>query len=455
LFSLYADMTGLRLTVIVLTVLLTLAAVLTACRLGKALGGIPGQVLAGLLAASLPIFVEMSTETRPYASAWAFALLALAAAGTGKPGTRTLGAGIFLGLAIGSHIDMIRIVPLVLLLQWRRAETRSLPWAEFGRTTGIALIAFLVVAPWYLLHFLDVIRQIVSVRVLGATVGEHASLIRQWFEAGIAIPLIVTVAGLLSAGLRRNWPAFACGLWLALNTVLALRPSQHGLQHDGALLVMIVALLPLAVSILTEFTPALRKPVVSAVLVAAIAGPTLWRGVAVAFADGRSLEPDRAVAWIETNVPAGTPVYVDFGRFRTLLPTPQAADRLWADVAAPEAWLGKYRHDTARLGLGDTPPLRAMSTDRLDSDRGNRRRFYMLGDTGQRNRPRYDMWLVSYGSFFDLTPATAIERLCRDGGIYLHAGTALAGLPPPAMSWIRGDDNSTYIYQVAAGSCGG
>jgi len=54
-------------------------------------------------------------------------------------------------------------------------------------------------------------------------------------------------------------------------------------------------------------------------------------------AEGRSLEPDQAVAWIETNVPEGTPVYVDFGQFRTLLPTPEAADRLWADVAAP--WL--------------------------------------------------------------------------------------------------------------------
>jgi hypothetical protein len=153
-------------------------------------------------------------------------------------------------------------------------------------------------------------------------------------------------------------------------------------------------------------------------------------------------------------VPAGTPVYVDFGRFRTLLPTPQAADRLWADVAAPDAWLGKYRHDMARFELGDAPPLRVMSTDRLDSDRGNRRRFFILGAAGQPERPRYDLWSVSYGSFFDLPPATAIERLCRDGGVYLHSGTPIGKLPSPTMSWARPDGNSAYIYRIAPGGCG-
>ncbi len=166
LFDLYADLSGLRLTVIALTIVLTLAGVLAACRLGKALGGVPGQILAGLLAASLPIFVEMSTETRPYASAWAFALIALAAAGTGRPGARVFGTGIVLGLAVGSHIDMLRVAPLVLLLQWRRAETARPPWPELGRTLGIALTAFLLVAPWYLPHILDNVRQILSVRVL-------------------------------------------------------------------------------------------------------------------------------------------------------------------------------------------------------------------------------------------------------------------------------------------------
>ena len=454
LFDLYTDMTGLRLTAVVLTLLLTLAGIVAACRLGKALGGVPGQVLAGLLAAGSPIFVEMSTETRPYASAWGFALLALAVAGTGKPGTRVLSAGLFLGLAIGSHVDMLRMMPLILLLQWRRAETRSLPWREFGRTAGIALLTFLVVAPWYLLHFIDNIRQIVSVRILSFATVEYSSFSSQWFEAGFAIPLAVALVGLLLAGLRRNWPDFACGIWLALNTALALRPSGHGLQHDGALIVMIVALTPLALSALSELIPFPVRPSVRIVVVAIIVGPGVWQGMKTAFIYGRSLESDQAIAWVEANAPAGTQVYVDSGQFRSLLPTPEAADRLWADVTAPDAWIGKYRHDMARFGLEETGPLRILSTDRLASDRGNRRRFYILGGTGQPERPRYDLWPVSYGSFFDLTPESAIVRLCREGGVYLHSGTAIPNLPAPAVSWVRRDGNSTFIYRIATGGCG-
>jgi hypothetical protein len=449
LFDLYTDLNGLRLTVVVLTILLTLAAVVAACRLGKALGGTPGQILAGLLAAGLPIFVEMSTETRPYASAWALALIALAAAGTGKSGTRVIGGGIFLGLAVGSHIDMIRVVPLVSLLQWRRAEPGRPPWDEFGRTMGVALIAFLLVAPWYTLHILDNIRQILSVRVLSSA--EHGV---QWFQAGLAIPLAIALIGLLAAGWRRRWPAFCASVWLGLNALLALRPSEHGLQHDGALIVMVVALAPLGVATIFELVPILRRFPVWVAAIAMIVTPCMWQGVMTAFADGRSLEPDQSIDWIEANIPAGTPVYVDSGQFRALLPTSRAADRLWADVASPFVWKEKYLHDMARFGLDDSDPLRVMSTDRLAADLGNRRRFYILGAAGQAERPRYDIWSVSYGSFFDLPPKAAIAQLCRDGGVYLHSGTAIPDLPAPAMSWVRRDGNSTFIYRIAAGGCG-
>jgi hypothetical protein len=445
LFDLYADLSGLRLAAVLLTVLLTLAAVVAACRLGKALGGTAGEIAAGLLAASLPIFVEMATETRPYASAWAFALIALAAITSKRP----MAAGIFLGLAVGSHIDMMRVLPLALLLQWRQAETRRPPWTELGRIAGIALVAFLMVAPWYPLHLIDNLRQIVSVRVLAA--GGQAT---QIFETDLVLPLAAASIGLALGAWRRDWPAFGCLIWLGLNALLALRPSEHGLQHDGALVVMIVALAPLGIHILIERVALLRPFLIAAALVSVVAAPSVKQGIMTAFAHGRSLAPDNSVDWIETNIPTGTTIYVDSGQFRSLLPTPRAADRLWADIASPYVWKEKYLHDMARYGLNDAAPLRVMAADRMAADLGNRRRFYILGAPGQPERPRYDLWSVSYGGFFDLQPKAAIERLCSDGGVYLHSGRAIPDLPAPAKAWVRPDGNSTFIYQIAAGGCG-
>lgn len=450
LFDLYGDLSGLRIVTVLLTIALTLAAIVAACRLGRALGGTCGEILGGLLAASLPIFVEMSTETRPYAAAWAFALIGLAAAGAGKPGERATRAGIFLGLAVASHIDMIRVMPLLLLLQWRRAGTRRPPpWHELGRTLGAAAVAFLLVAPWYLLHLADNIRQIVTVRILGAA--DHGSVL---IQAGLALPLAAALIGLLVAGLRRDRPMLGCFVWLGLNALLALHPSAHGLQHDGALVVMIVALAPFGVASMIGTVPILRPFLISAMLAAFIVAPGVWQGIKTAFVYGRDLSTDRSVDWIETNVPLLTPVYIDSGQFRSLLPTRKSADRLWADVASPYAWKEKYLHDMARFGLDDSEPLRVMSDDRMAADLGNRRRFYILGSPGQPDRPRYDLRPVSSGGFFDLSPKAAIERLCGEGGLYLHSGAAIPGLPAPAMSWVRRDGNSTYIYRIAAGSCG-
>jgi hypothetical protein len=336
-----------------------------------------------------------------------------------------------------------------LLLQWRRAETGRPPWGELGRTLGVAALAFLVVAPWYLLHFADNVRQILSVRILGAA--DHGA---QAFQTDLVLPLAAALIGLLVGGWRRNWPVLGCFAWLGLNALVALRPSEHGLQHDGALIAMIVALAPLGVSILIDRVAVLRPFLICAFLVSAIVAPGVKQGIVTAFAHGRSLAPDTSVAWIEANIPPGTPVYVDSGQFRSLLPTPKAADRLWGDVASPYAWKEKYLHDMALYDLDGPEPLRVMAADRMDADLGNRRRFYMLGASGQSDRPRYELRPVSYGGFFDLPPKAAIDRLCDEGGVYLHSGAAIPDLPPPAKSWVRPDGNSTYIYQVAAGGCG-
>ncbi len=191
---------------------------------------------------------------------------------------------------------MVRLTPLILLLLWRRAEGGAIPWRDFWKIAVISMISFLLVAPWYLLHLVDNIRQIFTVRLL--IPDSSFPFWRSWITAGIAIPLTITLAGLLLAVLRRRWPEFCCGIWLALNTALAARPSAHGLHHDGALLVMIAVLLPLGLSVLADIVAPLRKPAVAWALLVLIIVPTGWRGARVAFAEGRSHDPDQAVNWV-------------------------------------------------------------------------------------------------------------------------------------------------------------
>lgn len=453
LFHLYADSSSLRIAAVTAIVLSSLASVAAAWRLGRSMAGIPGALVAALLSASVPVCIEQSTQTRPYAIGWAFALWAISIAGAGMGRSQPLRAGLLLGLAVGTHIDMLRVVPLVLLLQWRRAQDRALPWNDFKTVMVTALTVFLVVAPWYVTHLVDNIRQIISVRILPSPAEDQAPAWVVWWNNGILLPLAVAVSGLLLASRRRRWPDLLCGVWLLINAVIAARLPSHGLHHDGGLVVATIALVPLGMFALADLLPSLRRPIGATLLAVLMVGPAAWQGVSFAQVAAHARSPDDATAWLESHVPAGTRVYIEGSRIATPLPTPEAAERLWADVASPDAWVPKYIRDTKRFGLAGARALRVMSVDRLASDLGNRRPYYILGAPLQPNRPRYDLWIVSLGSFYDVSPDAAIDWLCGHGGIYIRQGEPLPRLPPPAAAWVRTRDDSTYVYRVTPGSC--
>jgi hypothetical protein len=453
LFGIYSDMSGLRLAAVSLIVLLSLISVAAACRSGQAVAGLPGAMTGGLLAASIPLYVDLSTQTRPYAIAWSLALLAFAAAALLKGRRQLLLVGVFLGLAIGSHVDMARIAPFILLVQWRTLGTSKVPWRDFGAIVVVAAIAFLLIAPWYVTHLVDNLRQILTVRILRPEFDDEGMPWASWWSAGVVTPLVITLLGLFIPPIRRHTADFLCGLWLLVNTVVALRPSSHGLHHDGALLVAIIGLAPIAVSRIRDQIAAIGKPVGTAVLVLVATAPAVYQGAVFSLREAGARDPDGSLAWIERNVQAGARVYADGAGIATLLPTSDAAERLWKDVAAPDAWLPKYLHDINNFGFGGGRPLRVMSDDRMAADYGGRRRYAILAAPLQPSRPRYDLWIVSDGSFFDVSTASVIERLCDQGGIYLHYGGPVPRLPPAAASWIRPSGNSTYVYRVSAGTC--
>ena len=94
-------------------------------------------------------------------------------------------------MAVGTRIDMVMLGPLVLILQWRSAEGR-VPWRDFAVTIGVAALAFLVVAPWYLTHLLGNLRYILSVRLLDPQhAGELPGIWLIFWKEGLMLPVLV------------------------------------------------------------------------------------------------------------------------------------------------------------------------------------------------------------------------------------------------------------------------
>lgn len=424
LFTHYADLSSLRLIAVGAIVLLGCASVLLAARLA---------LVAGALAATIPMFIEMSTEARPYAVAWSLALLALLLAQRAGRG-RVIGAGVLIGLAVGTRIDMVLLGPLVLLLQWRSAPGR-VPWRDFALTIGVAALAFFVVAPWYLTHLLGNVRYILSVRLLDTVHGDDVPTAWQvfWFE-GLTLPVTAALAGLAVAGLRRRWPEALAGVWLLLLTALAFKPTDFGLRHDGAMVVATIGLLPVALGALAELVPQRRRAVAMVNIGLLVVAPAIVLAVHDAFMLRKARVADQAVAWIERNVAPGTKVYI-MDRIDVPLPTPEAAERIWTSVAQPDAWREKLRLGSERFGLGGGGLPRALSEEHGYQERGVHRRFYILGAPLQPRRPRYDLYIVSDGGRFDVPLAEAARRICAEGGVLVHFGVPIAGLPTPAASW--------------------
>ena len=96
-----------------------------------------------------------------------------------------------------------------------------------------------------------------------------------------------------------------------------------------------------------------------------------------------------------------------------------------------------------------------MSDEHLYQERGVYRRFYILGASVDSRRPRYDLYVVSDGGRFDVPLAEAARRICAEGGVLVHFGEPIAGLPAPAASWVHAPGGYvTRIHVVTRpGSC--
>lgn len=222
LFEIYADMADMRAAIAVAVLCVSLGGVYAAARLGQVRASWPGIALCGGLMALVPIIASFSVQSRSYGMAWAFAIMGLSVAAAASGRARWLWPGLFLGLAVGSRIEMLLVAPLVLWEIWyRRPEEGILPVVL--RIAGVASLAFLIVAPWYIPHLLGNLRLIVFVRILHAVSGDAvAALVALSWREGLGPVLTLIAVGLIlrPPAERRHMAVLALYIGLLLASVM-------------------------------------------------------------------------------------------------------------------------------------------------------------------------------------------------------------------------------------------
>ena len=432
LFASYANPVPLRQLMLTLQALLALVGVYAAFRLGYARGGLGTGLVIGGLAATLPLFVEFAGMTRPYSDAWSFLLLALATAAAADGRRRWIASGIFLGLAVASRIDMLAAVPLVLWEFWNRREPGTFR-TTVVRLGGTALVVTLLAAPWLLTSLVGNLRNIATVRVAGQFDSASPRLATLWdltVGQGLGPFLLVLVMGMavVRSGAPTRWRPLAAYLGLLLLSMF-VGPYQPMRYHAVAILALL-SCGALATAAVLRRWPRLTAPLIALVLLV----PGV-QSVLLVQQNRAEAVPDEAIRWVEERVPPGTVVYISPAfELCPPLPTAAAADRIWQEVTDENAWQRKFGRGLSRFGLTTDYIPRALSEENLLLDRGNARRWFILGGQPGEVRPRYDIRLYHYSPTFGVQ--NLAEEFARTGGVVIWRRlTPPTELGRPKVQW--------------------
>lgn len=441
LFRLYSDLSSLRLLVVVVGILVSLGGVAAGFLVGYARAGVCGGLMTGGLVCAVPLFVSFSLMARPYGMAWSFAFMAFYFAALHSGWKRSVGAAVFMALSIASRVEMVAFLPILLWEFWYRREGGKL----LRQMAGVLLMTFaltLLISPWLITGLLGNLRTIATVRFSGANVEGHwigIFLTAAWKE-GLGPTLAVVAAGLAlcpSEARPRQW--VLGGLVLLL--LMSMSGSTHEtLRHHGVALVALVCVVPLALQNLGRLWPHAVLPCVCL----SLALP-LIQIPAQAGRDRMFYAPDRATDWIEQHVRPGSVVYLA-PSLRDPLPTPEAADRLWDQVASSGAWKLKFARGLERYQIESTDIPRALSEENMVLNRALRRRWFILGGGADAKRPRFDVRIRSSVPPFDITPDRLVGEFKKTGGVVIVRGEPFPELGEPAQEWTNGGGRGTFLY---------
>jgi hypothetical protein len=445
LFETYRDASTLKQITIALTILLSIGAILAAFQTGFRRAGVPGGLLSGGMTAVLPLCVQLSGMAKPYMAAWACAIIAhyFAAVRTGR--LRWAGCAVFMGLAISSRIEMMLFVPVIFWEVWNEKE----PEGFRPTAVRIALLMIgvtLLVSPWLMTNLIGNLRTIATVRFSGQ--GTLGALLRDFLRfEGLGLASLLIVAGLVASPAEKRRNNLLLLVLYGFLFLTMLRPSPYGLRHHGATVIAAIVISPLALA-------SIRKAHAKAALILAAALLVIpaMNAVATIQSGRQEYVRDEATAWIEKNVPSGTRVYL-CATFHDPLPTAESADYLWSQVTDAQAWRKKFEQGAGRFNISASRIPRVLSEENMIQERGNRRRWFILGGLSGNQAPRYDIKIISGGSPFDLTSKEAVAEFKRTGGVLIWRQSRMDDaeilkkeLGTPAVSWTGQNEKAVSVF---------
>jgi hypothetical protein len=443
LFDTYRDSSRLREIEIAANDAMFLAAIAAAFGLGWKRGGaapLATAILAACLTLALPIFVKLSGEARPYIAGWSLGFIALYFAS--PPRARPLASAIAFGLAIGSRVEMVVLVPLIFIDLLAAEGTRCERLRGLIRYTAVTAMTVLLIAPWTLTNLVGNLRTIATVGFAPPqgwrTLPE--SMLDVFWRQGLGMALLLVVAALIFA---KTWKTRIAVLYVLLLTASVIKSAGWGLQHRGGQVVAIVSFAAVGLGFLSERWP--RAVVWVAALTLLLPVIQTGREIRQRRAD---YAPDRTVAWLNRHVPAGTIVYTG-DEIENPLPTAQSADAIWDWVNHTGAWKLKVSAAIKRFGASaDDLPI-AFSEEDMIMEKGNCRGWYILGSRPTLTDPRFDIRLFSGSPVYTPSVDDIGKIFQQTGGVLVYhfgLGDAPLGLGQPTVQWLGASNTGCQIF---------
>jgi hypothetical protein len=433
LFDSYHDLSEMHRWIVGLNVTLALLACAAAAALGMSYAGWVGGLLIGGLFATWPMFVALSEQSRPYAGAWAFGMIGLwlaadaNALGAKFQRARIWFAAIIIGLAIGSRIDMLTLLPLLWWISLDRAPSQGHLLKRFARLALASLLACAIavfVAPWLITSLVGELRAIATVRFAATPAGHvpwSTTLVDYLGGQGAAVATLIAIVALFLQPPGKRLRSLVLALYWAVLFASLLKERGFGLHQHAEVFLTLLVLLAATLAALVKRFPRLGL----AAVIVAVAVPLAISARTIQQTRARYVRDD-LVPWVQQHVPAGTTVYISGWMMPSLLPTPQSSEILWNEATSQQAWRKKFESGLQRFGLTADQIPRALSEENLVQERGNRRGWFILGGHTDLPIPRYDIQIVNGSPILGVQDLSA--ALKTQGGIVIWR----SNLPPPA-----------------------